>query len=38
MIEEPHAPTHPLRRVVRWIVIAILTMCIARVFMLLAGA
>ena len=38
MIEEPHAPTHPYRRVVRWVMIAFLTACLARVLMLLAGA
>jgi hypothetical protein len=38
MIDEPHAPTHPLRRVVRWVLIAVLTACVVRVIMLLASA
>lgn len=37
MTEEAHAPAHPLRRVVRWIVIAILTAVVVRLLLLLSG-
>jgi hypothetical protein len=35
MSDEPHAPSHPLRRIVRWVVIAVLTAWLVRVLLLL---
>jgi len=38
MSEHPHAPTHPLRRIIRWVVIAVLTAWLVRVLLVLTRA
>ena len=38
MIEPPHAPEHPVRRLIRWIVIALLAAGLVRVVLQLAAS
>ena len=37
MIEPPHAPAHPLRRVARWVLIAGLTAILVRILIVLGA-
>jgi len=37
MMEPPHAPAHPLRRVARWVVIAVLTAVLVRILLVLSA-
>jgi len=38
MSTDPSSPAHPVRRVVRWLVIALLAAALVRALMLLAGS
>jgi hypothetical protein len=38
MTRQPHAPAHPVRRLIRWLVIAILAAGLVRALWLLGGS